>query len=61
MRSISKFVGSMIGARLSGLATREGMALGTALNARGALAVIGAHTRSYMRGRSRKDAAVTLP
>jgi Kef-type K+ transport system membrane component KefB/nucleotide-binding universal stress UspA family protein len=38
--SISKFVGSMIGARLSGLATREGMALGTALNARGALEIV---------------------
>jgi Kef-type K+ transport system membrane component KefB/nucleotide-binding universal stress UspA family protein len=38
--SISKFVGSMVGARLSGLATREGMALGTALNARGALEIV---------------------
>jgi Kef-type K+ transport system membrane component KefB/nucleotide-binding universal stress UspA family protein len=38
--SISKFVGSMIGARLSGLARREGMALGTALNARGALEIV---------------------
>lgn len=38
--SISKFVGSLIGARLSGLATREGMALGTALNARGALEIV---------------------
>jgi nucleotide-binding universal stress UspA family protein len=38
--SISKFLGSMIGARLSGLATREGMALGTALNARGALEIV---------------------
>ncbi len=38
--SISKFAGSMIGARLSGLATREGMALGTALNARGALEIV---------------------
>jgi nucleotide-binding universal stress UspA family protein len=38
--SISKFAGSLIGARLSGLATREGMALGTALNARGALEIV---------------------
>ncbi len=38
--SISKFTGSLIGARLSGLATREGMALGTALNARGALEIV---------------------
>jgi Kef-type K+ transport system membrane component KefB/nucleotide-binding universal stress UspA family protein len=38
--SISKFAGAMIGARLSGLATREGMALGTALNARGALEIV---------------------
>lgn len=38
--SISKFGGAMIGARLSGLATREGMALGTALNARGALEIV---------------------
>jgi Kef-type K+ transport system membrane component KefB/nucleotide-binding universal stress UspA family protein len=38
--SISKFLGSMIGARLSGLASREGMALGTALNARGALEIV---------------------
>jgi Kef-type K+ transport system membrane component KefB/nucleotide-binding universal stress UspA family protein len=38
--SISKFAGAMIGARLSGLASREGMALGTALNARGALEIV---------------------
>lgn len=38
--SISKFAGALIGARLSGLATREGMALGTALNARGALEIV---------------------
>jgi nucleotide-binding universal stress UspA family protein len=38
--SISKFAGAMIGARLSGLARREGMALGTALNARGALEIV---------------------
>ncbi len=38
--SISKFLGSLIGARLSGLATREGLALGTALNARGALEIV---------------------
>ena len=38
--SVSKFAGSLIGARLSGLAAREGMALGTALNARGALEIV---------------------
>jgi Kef-type K+ transport system membrane component KefB len=38
--SISKFLGSLIGARLAGLATREGLALGTALNARGALEIV---------------------
>jgi Kef-type K+ transport system membrane component KefB/nucleotide-binding universal stress UspA family protein len=36
----SKFLGSMVGARLSALSTREGMALGTALNARGALEIV---------------------
>lgn len=38
--SISKFVGSMAGARVAGLSTREGIALGTALNARGALEIV---------------------
>jgi Kef-type K+ transport system membrane component KefB len=38
--SISKFRRSMIGARLSGLALVKGMALGTALNARGALEIV---------------------
>jgi Kef-type K+ transport system membrane component KefB/nucleotide-binding universal stress UspA family protein len=38
--SVSKFAGSLLGARLSGLATREGLALGTALNARGALEIV---------------------
>ncbi len=38
--SVSKFAGSLIGARLSGLSSREGMALGTALNARGALEIV---------------------
>ena len=38
--SASKFIGSWIGARASGLANREGLALGTALNARGALEIV---------------------
>jgi nucleotide-binding universal stress UspA family protein len=38
--TVSKFVGSLIGARLAGLHSREGMALGTALNARGALEIV---------------------
>jgi Kef-type K+ transport system membrane component KefB len=40
LASASKFLGSMLGARLAGLARREGMALGTALNARGALEIV---------------------
>jgi Kef-type K+ transport system membrane component KefB len=40
LASSSKFLGSMLGARLAGLARREGMALGTALNARGALEIV---------------------
>ncbi len=38
--SLSKFVGSVAGARMSGLATREGAALGVGLNARGALEIV---------------------
>ncbi|NNE73696.1 MAG: universal stress protein [Acidimicrobiales bacterium] len=38
--SISKFVGSILGARLSLLPTREGAALGVGLNARGALEIV---------------------
>lgn len=38
--SVSKFAGSMAGARLAGLPTREGIALGTGLNARGALEIV---------------------
>jgi len=38
--TVSKFVGSWAGARLSGLENREGFALGMALNARGALGII---------------------
>ncbi|MEQ8840440.1 MAG: cation:proton antiporter [Acidimicrobiales bacterium] len=38
--SLSKFVGSLIGARLSNLPTREGAALGIGLNARGALEIV---------------------
>lgn len=38
--SIAKFAGSMIGARLTGLPSREGMALGVGLNARGALEIV---------------------
>ncbi len=38
--TVSKFVGSWAGARLSGLEHREGFALGMALNARGALGII---------------------
>ncbi len=38
--SVSKFVGSIAGARMSGLATREGAALGVGLNARGALEIV---------------------
>lgn len=40
LASTSKFFGSMLGARFAGLARREGMALGTALNARGALEIV---------------------
>jgi Kef-type K+ transport system membrane component KefB len=40
LASASKFLGSMLGARIAGLARREGMALGTALNARGALEIV---------------------
>lgn len=36
----SKIIGSMVGARVAGLPRREGMALGTALNARGALGLV---------------------
>ena len=38
--SASKFVGSIAGARLSSLPTREGAALGIGLNARGALEIV---------------------
>jgi Kef-type K+ transport system membrane component KefB/nucleotide-binding universal stress UspA family protein len=38
--TLSKFVGSLIGARLARLHAREGLALGTALNARGALEIV---------------------
>lgn len=38
--SVSKFVGSIIGARLSHLSNREGAALGVGLNARGALEIV---------------------
>ncbi len=38
--SLSKFVGSILGARMSGLPTREGAALGVGLNARGALEIV---------------------
>ena len=37
---VLKFGGSMLGARLAGLTTREGMVLGAGLNARGALEII---------------------
>lgn len=40
LASVSKFAGSMIGGRIAGLERREGMALGTALNARGALEIV---------------------
>jgi Kef-type K+ transport system membrane component KefB len=40
LASASKFFGSMIGARLARLDRREGLALGTALNARGALEIV---------------------
>jgi Kef-type K+ transport system membrane component KefB len=38
--SVSKFVGSWLGARAAGLVNREGLALGSALNARGALEIV---------------------
>ncbi|MBI2709057.1 MAG: cation:proton antiporter [Actinobacteria bacterium] len=38
--SLAKFAGSAAGARLAGLPTREGWALGAALNARGALEIV---------------------
>jgi Kef-type K+ transport system membrane component KefB len=38
--SVAKFVGSWFGARLAGLGNRDGMALGSALNARGALEIV---------------------
>lgn len=38
--SLTKFVGSMVGARAGGLPSREGLALGVALNARGALEIV---------------------
>ena len=36
----AKFLGSFVGARLAGLPTREGLALGAGLNARGAMEVV---------------------
>ncbi len=38
--SASKFLGSFLGSRLAGLATREGLALGVGLNARGAVEIV---------------------
>ena len=38
--SVAKFVGSWVGARMAGLGNRDGMALGSALNARGALEIV---------------------
>jgi Kef-type K+ transport system membrane component KefB/nucleotide-binding universal stress UspA family protein len=38
--SIAKFFGSWAGARMAGLGNRDGMALGSALNARGALEIV---------------------
>ncbi|MEM1335378.1 MAG: cation:proton antiporter, partial [Actinomycetota bacterium] len=38
--SVSKFLGSILGAKLSALSTREGAALGIGLNARGALEIV---------------------
>ncbi|MEZ5245587.1 MAG: cation:proton antiporter [Acidimicrobiales bacterium] len=38
--SLSKFIGSLAGARLSAIPTREGAALGVGLNARGALEIV---------------------
>lgn len=38
--SVTKFAGSMAGARLGGLPRREGLALGVGLNARGALEIV---------------------
>ena len=38
--SVAKFVGSWAGARMAGLGDRDGMALGSALNARGALEIV---------------------
>jgi Kef-type K+ transport system membrane component KefB/nucleotide-binding universal stress UspA family protein len=38
--SVTKFVGSVVGARLAGLERREGIALGVGLNARGAMEVV---------------------
>ena len=38
--SASKFIGSILGAKLSALSTREGAALGIGLNARGALEIV---------------------
>lgn len=38
--SIAKFVGSFAGARMASLSTREGLALGAGLNARGAMEVV---------------------
>ncbi len=40
LATLSKFVGSLLGARIAGLDRREGIALGTALNARGALEIV---------------------
>lgn len=38
--SVAKFVGSFLGARMAGLQTREGLALGAGLNARGAMEIV---------------------
>jgi Kef-type K+ transport system membrane component KefB len=38
--SVAKFAGSWAGARMAGLGNRDGMALGSALNARGALEIV---------------------
>lgn len=38
--SVAKFVGSFVGARMASLSTREGLALGAGLNARGAMEVV---------------------
>ena len=38
--SVSKFLGAFLGSRLGGLPTREGLALGVGLNARGAVEIV---------------------